>query len=266
MLVDTHAHLWWDTYKSDVEKVLERAKNAGVEKIIVPGTDLESSEKAVKLAAKYPGFIYAAVGIHPEEIVNHQSPITREQTIRKLRKIIQNYEQYVVAVGEVGTDKSSEALRQGLKEQHEWFEGQCKVALEFDLPLIIHTRESLGETMEVLDSLPKMPQGQFHCFAYGESELAEVLRRGFYLSFCGNITWSKRLQKLAPLVPENKLLSETDSPFMTPVDWRGQKFGEINEPANVKIGIVVQAKLRFMKAEELGNIMADNAKSLFNLS
>ncbi|PIW08303.1 hydrolase TatD, partial [Candidatus Collierbacteria bacterium CG17_big_fil_post_rev_8_21_14_2_50_45_7] len=114
-----------------------------------------------------------------------------------------------------------------MEEQKVLFKIQCELALELDLPVIIHTRNSLSEALEVLDQLPQMPRGQFHCFSHDKEGVKQVLSRGFYVSFCGNIAWSKRVTKLVPLVPLDRLLLETDSPFMKP--------GERNESANVTI-------------------------------
>ncbi len=251
MLIDTHAHLWWDSYKDDLDQVLARAKEARVEKIIAPGTDMESSRKAVELARKYPGVIYASVGIHPEEVLE-----TRFQML-DASKIIAENRKLIVAIGEIGTDASTEELKNCMSQQKELFREQCLLALEFELPVIIHTRESLKEALEVLDSLPNMPRGQFHCFSHDEDGLRQVLKRGFYVSFCGNITWSKRVAKLVALVPDDRLLLETDSPFM----WAGAR----NEPTNVAILGEKIAELRGISVREIEDITTKNANTLYKL-
>lgn len=251
MLIDTHAHLWWDSYKDDLDQVLARAKEARVEKIIAPGTDMESSRKAVELARKYPGVIYASVGIHPEEVLE-----TRFQML-DASKIIAENRKLIVAIGEIGTDASTEELKNCMSQQKELFREQCLLALEFELPVIIHTRESLKEALEVLDSLPNMPRGQFHCFSHDEDGLRQVLKRGFYVSFCGNITWSKRVAKLVTLVPDERLLLETDSPFM----WAGAR----NEPTNVSILGEKIAELRGISDREIEEITTKNANTLYKL-
>lgn len=247
MLIDTHAHLWFDDYKDNLEQVLARGRSAGVEKIIVPGTDIESSQRAVELAKKYPGVIYAAVGIHPEERGN----------VHQLRTIIAENGKQVVAVGEIGMDMSSEELKSNSKEQAELFEAQCKLAIELDLPVIIHTRNSFAEAWEVLASLLKMPRGQFHCFSNDEEALRVAIEAGFYISFCGNITWSKRVARLVPLVPTNRLLLETDSPFMKP--------GETNEPAYVAELLKYIAELRGENIDDLEKATTENVNELFRL-
>lgn len=261
MLIDTHAHLFWPSFaeapagKDSLKSVLERAKNAGVEKIIVPGTNVESSQKAVELAKKYPGVIYAAVGIHPEETVNvHKSQMTN---VHQLRNLITGNREYVVAIGEIGTDQYNKLTSQQTNDQLELFRVQCELALELDLPVIIHTRNSLSEALEVLDALPHMPRGQFHCFSHDEEGVKQVLARGFYVSFCGNIAWSKRVAKLVPLVPLDRLLLETDSPFMKP--------GGRNEPTSVTITGQMIADLQGLTLKGLSEQTTKNATRLFKL-
>lgn len=249
MLIDTHAHLFWESYKDDLEEVLERAKKAGVEKIICPGTNVESSQKAIQLAKKYPGIICPAVGIRPEDVATAQ--------VDEIRRLIIEHRELVVAIGEIGIDLYTEEMRGKLSEQQELFRAQCEMAVELDLPVIIHTRQSLVETLEVLDKLLVMPRGQFHCFSHDEEGLKQVLVRGFYASFCANITWSKRVARMVPLVPQDRLLLETDSPFMQP--------GGRNESANVTITGQIIADLRGLSLKALSEQTTENAINLFKL-
>jgi len=144
-----------------------------------------------------------------------------------------------------------------MEEQKVLFKIQCELALELDLPVIIHTRNSLSEALEVLDQLPQMPRGQFHCFSHDEAGVEEVLARGFYISLCGNITWSKRVARLVPLVPIKRLLLETDSPFMLP--------GKRNEPSNVTITAQMIADLQGLSLKVVEEQTIKNAKALFKL-
>lgn len=266
MLVDTHAHLFWEGLQDDLPGVIERARAAGVEKMIVPGTDLVSSKRAVEMAREYPGVIYAAVGIHPEEaIVSSGIANEQRQNLHNLEKLIIENRDSVVAVGEVGMDESNEQLKQCINEQRELFHEQCLLALKHDLPLIIHTRESVEETLRVIDSLPTRPRGQFHCFGGSEQEAREILTRGFYMSFCGNVSWSKRVRRMTTLVPDDRLLLETDSPFMTPVNEEGEKVGTQNEPANVTISAQIIARERGTNVEALQSITTTNVSNLFGI-
>lgn len=295
MLIDTHAHLWFPDFKHDLEEVLARARSAGVEKIIVPGTDIKSSKQSVELAKKYPGLIYAAVGIHPEEVANRNlqvspgladarlyiSALSRDllsgrdlidqESPLGIRELLPARSDLAgaIAIGEIGMDMSSEKLRVKSKEQGELFRAQCELALEHDLPVIIHTRNSLDETLEVLDALPKMPRGQFHCFSHDEAGLAEVLARGFCVSFAGNITWSKRVAKLVSLVPDDRLLLETDSPFMVPrikPSFALASSGRVNnEPSNVAKLAEIIAELREQNLKKVAEMTTANAIRLFRL-
>lgn len=269
MLIDTHAHLWWDSYESDLDAVIERAKKAGVEKIIVPGTNIESSKMAVELAKKYPGIIYAAVGIHPEEILENTLKVrpSANGLSRGWAHPLRSDLESAVAIGEIGIDLYTEEIQKTLPEQKVLFREQCLLALEFELPVIIHTRNSFAETWEVLESLPEMPKGQFHCFSVDEEALKMVIEHGFYVSFGGNITWSKRVARLVSLVPGERLLLETDSPLMVPRDKDGKPVNnnERNEPANVRILAEKIADLRGVSIQEIEDATTMNAKTLYRL-
>jgi len=284
MFIDTHVHLWFDDYKHDLDEVIKRANENGVGKFIVPGTDIESSRKAIELAKKYPVLVYAAVGVHPEEIIGSEnsyeetppafgvptrplagSPV-EESPLVQLQELLGGSD-LIKAIGEIGTDASTLELKNCMGQQKELFKAQCELAIEHDLPIIVHTRESLSETLEVIDSLPKMPRGQFHCFSHDEDGIKAVLDRGFYVSFCGNISWSKRVAKLVSLVPDDKLLLETDSPLMVPRDKKGAPIAgsSRNEPANVVYLAKLIADLRGQKLEEIEKMTTDNAIRLFRL-
>lgn len=249
MLIDTHAHLWWESYEGNLGEVIARAKGSGVEKIIVPGTNVESSHQSIALAKQYPGIIYPAIGIHPEDVEGNK--------IEALRQLLLENKEIVIAIGEIGIDLYTEEVQKTLAEQKKLFRTQLALALEFDLPVIIHTRDSFPETWEVLQSLPKMPRGQFHCFSVDEEALQTILSAGFYASFCANITWSKRVAKLVSIVPSDRLLLETDSPFMAP-----QKR---NEPSQVRELATYIATLRGANTEEVAAITTSNAMALYNI-
>ena len=239
----------------------------------MPGTDIESSRKAVELAKRYPGVIYASVGVHPEEVMNHKSS---DLSLATLSTALRSELKGAVAVGEIGTDNSSEEMKKCINEQMKLFEAQCGLALELDLPIIVHTRNSLGEALGVLDGLKTMPRGQFHCFSHDEEGVRRVLERGFYISFCGNITWSKRVAKLVPLIPNDRLLLETDSPFMLPRIAKVPNSGPEslpaqagseprNEPANVAVLAQRIAELRGQTIDYLEKTTTRNANRLFQL-
>lgn len=280
MLVDTHCHLVFPQFEGDAQEVIERARAGGVTRMIVPGTSVETSRRAIELAKRYPRVVYAGVGIHPEQVqapVNPKSKILNSKQIQnsndqisKLRRLIRENREWVVAIGETGMDRKQMANGQWqmasegeMEAQKQLFRVQCELALEYDLPVIIHTRASMRETLEVLDQLPQMPRGQFHCWSDGEEELEEVLARGFYVGFCGNVTYKKndKLRELAERVPSNRLLLETDSPYLPPQGRRGER----NEPINVRITASVIAEVRGIKLEELEEQTTENVERLFGI-
>jgi TatD DNase family protein len=268
MLIDTHAHLFFDDYANDLEQVLARAKEAGVEKIIVPSVDLATSLKSIELAKKYPGTIYGAVGIHPEETTEKDwSPREWEDELSKLDQMILDNREWIVAVGEIGTDANTDELKKSLPLQMKLMKKQCELAIRFDLPVIVHTRNSFAGTWEVLKSLSMMPRGQFHCFSVDEEALKLVVGAGFYVSFCGNITWSKRVGKLAAMLPIERLLLETDSPLMVPRDMKGNPVNglERNESANMRYLLDKLVSLRTESPKEIADKSSYNAMQLFHL-
>jgi TatD DNase family protein len=290
MFIDTHAHMWWPSFDEDRDQVVARAEAAGVKKMIAPGTDLRTSKLAVEMAQKYPGKIFAAVGIHPEEsiVTDQDSPglansstkhhdLHRDLLSRRvlslageisgLRNLIRENREWIVAVGEIGTDANTEELRAAMPQQQDLFREQIEIANEFELPVIVHTRNSLAETLEVIDHMRVVPKGQFHCFSNDEAGLTEVLKRGFWVSFGGNITWSKRVRRLVELVPDGKLLLETDSPLMMPRDPKGEPLMDNlrNEPINVTMLARLQAELRGQSLKELESQTTANAEVLFGV-
>lgn len=258
MLIDTHCHLWWPSIRNNSEEIIRRAMKAGVEKIIVPGTDLESSQLSIALAKKYPGFLFAAVGIHPEEILNNA---ISSNSVEEIRKLITDNREWIVAVGEIGTDAKDERMKECMEDQQKLMQSQAQLALDFNLPIIIHTRNSFDETISVLNGLNQMPKGVFHCFSNDEVALQKALEIGFDVSYCGNISWSKRIKKLAKLTPLTRIHIETDAPFMTPEERRGEE----NEPSNVKIVAQIIAQTHEVSLPELEANLENNAKRLFGI-
>lgn len=238
MLVDSHAHI--------------ESFAPGVDKIINIGTSLEDSEKAIGLAQKYPN-IYASVGIHPND-----DPTATVDNIdwEKFKKLAKSPK--VVAIGETGLDFSKTTDRD---RQQKLFVKQIAIAEKFNLPLSIHIRDAYDELMNT--SLPG--HGVFHCFSGSQEYLNFILEKlpDFYISFAGNVTFknAKPLQELAKMVPLDRLLVETDSPYLTPEPFRGS----LNVPANVKITAQKLAEIKGVSFEELSEITAKNAEILFKI-
>ena len=267
-MIDTHCHLNFKTFKGKVEDIIAEAKKAGVEKVIVPGTDLESSKKARELAQKYAG-IYAAVGVHP-----HHSKIKNERLKIKdeLLKLAQNKK--VVAIGECGLDyyqyqktkyKNYIIDEDFKKRQKEIFELQIKLASELNLALIIHNRQASKDILRLLTTYHSLlTKLVFHCFEGDEEILKFSLEQNFYLGITGNVTYNKKVEKAVKRIPLKNLLLETDAPFLTPEPLKSRNLFP-NTPKNVRI---IASKIAEIKGEPFSKVAkktGDNAYKLFKI-
>jgi len=256
MLIDTHCHLQ-DPKLEDISGVIERAREAGVEKIICPMGNLWSWEEVRELIENNRN-VYALVGIHPEDI-EETGPLG--VAMKRMEEILKHPK--VKGVGEIGLDFYYDKEKKSKKKQIEFFRAQLEMAVAYGKPVAIHMREAEEEMKEVLTDLKKMPNGQFHCFAGSEEFLKMVLDNGFYVSFCGNVTYrnADNLRSLVTKVPLSRLLLETDTPYLSPEPLRGR----INEPANVKIIAEFIAKLRGESFETVAAQTSRNAICLLSL-
>ena len=254
MLIDTHTHLDDARYNDDREAMIARAREAGVEALLTIGCDLATSQAAVSLAEHYP-FVYASVGVHPHEVKHIQGDWYGE--FRRLAK-----SKKVVAYGEIGLDYHYN--HSSPKEQRDRFREQIQLAHELALPVIIHTREAQEDTITILkEERASEIGGVFHCFS-GDAWLAkEALGLGFYLSFSGILTFhnATALREIAKQTPLDRLLIETDCPYLTPVPYRGKR----NEPAYVTHVATTLAELKNLPLQDLAIHTTRNTKQLFKL-
>lgn len=254
MYIDTHCHLNFSNFDEDRAMVIGNAKKAGVKKFINPGDDLKSSVSAAALANLHPGVIYSAVGIHPYNAMDKFSPRDITQLITKTN----------VAIGECGLDyhQYGDYPATGKKEeQKQLFDMQLRIALELELPVIIHSREAFGDIFDVLDSLPSMPRGVFHCFSGGLEDIRNIIHRGFYIGLDGNATYSKQLSMVIPSIPLDRLLLETDSPYLPPEGHRGER----SEPKYIPLIAQTIARLQQRDQKEIEEQTTKNATTLFRL-
>lgn len=263
MLVDTHCHLNFDSYDPDRQAVIAQAAAVGVTRIINPGVDLETSHAGVTLAAQYQG-VFAAVGIHPNSTANFQLG-----EIAALRELAQAHPQAVVAIGEIGLDYYRD--RAPKDQQFKAFEAQLALAAELELPVIIHNRDASEDVLTILEqwvkTLPpalKDRTGVMHSFSAPESIAQRTLAAGFYLGFTGPITYKNAdsLRHIAAQIPLDRILVETDGPFLTPHPHRGAR----NEPAYIPLIVERLATLRQISVEQLAAATTQNAERLFRLS
>ena len=254
-LVDTHAHLDDRKFDVDCEEVIQRAYAAGVCQIITVGTDLESSTAAVAIAQRHAqSGVYAAVGVHP-----HNAAQVGPDTLQELLR--QSKEARVVAIGETGLDFYRRLSPQS--QQKEVFTAHLELARQVNKPIIIHDREAHAETMAILSRNGQKWQGVLHCFS-GDREMAlRAIEMGLYISFAGPVTFQNAhtLQDLARELPLERILIETDCPYLTPHPHRGQR----NEPAHVRWIAAKMAALRGLPIERLAEVTTENARRLFGL-
>ncbi|MDF2874333.1 MAG: ycfH [Sporomusa sp.] len=253
MLFDSHAHLDDKRFDDDRHEVIVRAAEAGLVGIINAGACMESSARSVALADKHD-MIYAAVGIHPHDAKDAKA---------------EDYEQLaawhslpkVVAIGEIGLDYYYDLSPREVQQQV--FIRQIDVARQLKKPIIIHDRDAHGDILAIVKKEAKGLTGVFHCFS-GSLEMArEVIKLGFYVSFAGPVTFAKdgKLKEVAANMPLERLLVETDCPYLTPQPFRGRR----NEPAYVKFTAEEVARVRGIEFAVLAEAATANTKELFNI-
>ena len=260
MFIDSHAHIDGPEYEADRDEMMTRAREAGVRAVLNVGTGEPLSgdfERAVKVASHYES-VYAAVGVHPHDAKHYD-----EQAERRLRSLFEKSER-VIAWGEIGLDYHYDHSPREV--QRRVFARQLNVARELGLPVIIHSRAADEETVSILRAEWRGAEkgGIMHCFG-GSPEMAEsVLELGFMISFAGNVTFKKAepLREVARRVPPERLLVETDCPFLAPVPFRGRR----NEPAYVVETARYLADLRGMELEEMERLTSENFARFFGLT
>ena len=248
MLIDTHAHVNFNVYKDDADKVVRRSLDGGVFMINV-GSQYNTSERAVEMAEKYEKGIYAAVGLHPIHVLDEEFDYEKYKTLAGSQK--------VVAIGETGLDYKSEYV--AFKEkQKEVFLKQLALAEELNLPVIFHCRSAHDEMIEILKNQPGL-RGVIHCFTGNQEQAQKYLEMGFYLGLNG-IIFKLNLDEAIRKIPLDKILVETDCPYLTPLPMTGR-----NEPLYVKYVAEKVAEIKNLSYEEIANITTQNAKKLFNI-
>jgi len=254
LLIDTHAHLDDARFDGDRDAMIARAREAGVEHFVTIGCDLTTSRAAVELADRYP-FIYATVGVHP-----HEAKQIGDSWYDDLRRLAQHKK--VVAYGEIGLDYHYN--HSPPKLQRERFREQITLARELRLPIVVHTREAQDDTIAILkEENAADVGGVFHCFS-GDARLAKnALDLGFLLSFSGVITFQNAtmLRDIVKTVPMDRILVETDSPYLTPAPHRGKR----NEPAHVRLVAEKIAAIQGMTADQIAELTSQNARRVFKI-
>lgn len=254
-MIDSHAHLYFDRFDPDRNEVIARARDVGVSAVINIGIDVESSEKSVALAVANRDF-FAAVGLHPTSKV-----ADLDRDLVEIETLARENPGRVVAIGEIGLDYYWKDVSP--EEQKPRLLRQLSLARTHALPVIFHCRDALGDLLAILEAEDDLPPGVFHCFSGGAREAERVLRLGFHVSFAGNVTYPKAtvLQEALRFVPVEKLLLETDSPFLAPQPRRGKR----NEPAFVRHTCDFIAGVKDVSPEELEGTTDATTRRLFRL-
>lgn len=253
MITDTHAHVFWDSFDADREEVFTRAREAGVERMLLVGTDLQTSQACFSMCAGRAN-LYPTAGIHP-----HDAAQATEQARTAIEQLCRKPE--CVAVGETGLDYfKGYSPREAQRASFRWHLG---LARELDKPVIVHCREAHPEAAEMIAEFPGV-RGVMHCYTMGCAELPAYLDAGMYISFSGVVTYpgNEANREAAVAVPADRLLVETDCPFLAPQGHRGRR----NEPAWVTGVLRKVAEVRGVDFEDLATITSRNAAELFRLA
>ena len=254
---DNHAHLDDEKFDEDREELIEKIHNDEIDKFVSAGYSLESSKKSIELSKKYD-FIYSTCGVSPNDI-----PQTEEELWTELDEIknLAKENKKVVAIGEIGLDYHWNTENKELQKKA--FVEQIKIANELNLPIQIHTRDAVMDTLEILKQNNVNKKGIFHCCPLNRDLVKEGLKLGFYISFAGPVTFknSKNANEIIEMVPNDKMLIETDSPYLSPEPFRGKR----NDPRNVKFIAKKIAEVKNITVEEVANITYENAMKVFNL-
>ncbi len=256
-LIDTHCHLTWHSFRGKVDSVIERARKEDLIAIVDLGTDVESSHLACRHSEMYPE-VYFGAGVHPNDAGQ-----AKNKDLAEIETLAQHLK--CVAIGEIGLDFYREHASPSLQRQ--WLREQLKMAIRLQKPVVLHDRNASKELLRILDEESynglSGAGGVFHCFAGDVAMAQEVIERGFYISLTGNVTFPKSNRiEVAKAIPLDRLLLETDSPFMAPVPYRGKQ----NEPAFLPYIVAFLANLRGISIDHLACKTTENAIRLFKFT
>jgi len=253
-IIDTHAHIYSKEFSQDETKMINRAKQTGLEAIFLPNIDIESIKPMLRLTENYPNFCYALMGLHPCSVKENY-----EEVLQHIKSYFATHKFY--GIGETGLDYHwdltfKQQQQAALRIQIEW-------AIELKLPLILHTRKSFEDTFEIVSEYKcDQLKGIFHCFGGSPAAAQKVIDLGFYIGIGGVVTFkNSNLTETIAATPLNKILIETDSPYLSPVPYRGKR----NEPANTKYVVEKIAAIKNLSVEEVEATTTKAAKVIYGL-
>lgn len=258
-LFDSHSHLNDEKFDEDREEQIKKICESGVSNFITAGYSVESSKKALEIAKKYD-FIYTTAGISPNDIPQTEEELWKQ--LAEIEKIVEKNKEKICAIGEIGLDYYWNTDNKELQKKA--FIEQIKIANKYNLPIVIHTREAVMDTLQILKENKVTKTGVFHCCPQNRELIKEGLKLGFYISFAGPITFknSKNAEEMINLVPNDRILIETDSPYLAPEPVRGTR----NTPANVKYIAQKIADVKGLTLEEVEKITFENTKNILYIS
>lgn len=258
MLIDTHAHIYDEVFVTDIEEVMNRANTVGVEKIVLPNIDRNSLGDMLKLTLRYPDRLYPAIGLHPSDVKANW-----KEELQWLKEHFYLYK--YVAIGEIGLDYYW--TKEFMEEQKEAFREQLRWAVEEKLPVIIHTRKAFDDTFSIISEIEKEKntkiRGVFHSFSASIEQLKQALKfEEFMIGIGGVVTFKNaKLKEIIPSIPLDRLVFETDAPYLSPEPYRGKR----NEPSYIKNTANFVASILSKDINEIEEITTNNAKKLFSL-
>lgn len=256
MIFESHAHYESEKYDEDRDQLLSSMKENGIEYVVNVGSSIHTSAQSIQLAEQYE-HVYAAIGVHPSDV-----PELDEDKFNWLKS--QTEHKKVVAVGEIGLDYYWEKDEAKREEQKYWFRRQMELAREVDLPVIIHSREAAADTMQLMKEMhaEEIP-GVVHCYSYSEELAEEFLKMGYYIGIGGVLTFknSKKLKEVAKMLPMDRILLETDCPYLTPEPHRGQR----NSSLNIPYIVAELSRIKGISEEEIIAVTRENAKRMYRI-
>ncbi|WP_292474749.1 TatD family hydrolase [Methanosphaera sp.] len=252
-MIDSHCHLNFVDFDENRDEIINKCKSE-FKYIVDCGASIEGNLRSLKLKEKYDGFIKSTMGYHPV----YAGRDNQETTQKTIAQIIENLDN-IQAIGEIGLDFSEKRSEDELKRQHDNFHKMLELASEYNMPIVLHVREAEKHALDIIKEYPNIPDVIFHCFSGGKSTALEAVDCGYYISFATNALFSKKHKKNIKAVPLENMLTETDSPYLSPIK------GEPNQPSNIKMTIERIERTKHIDFEEIEKQTEKNAIQVYNL-
>jgi len=256
---DSHAHYNDEKFNEDREEIIKQTYEDGVTKLVCAGYNIESSIFSLELSNKY-NYIYSICGISPNDVPENIEEI--DNMVEQIKELLhQDKNKKIVAIGEIGLDYYWN--KENKEIQKELFKKQIELANKYELPIVIHTREASEDTIKILKENNVIKKGVFHCCPFNQELIKQAINLGFYISIAGPVTFknSKNAKEIVDLIPMEKMLIETDSPYLSPEPKRGKR----NDCRNVKLVAEKIAEYKGISIEEVAKITYNNAKNIFEI-